>query len=380
MRRENFYKHILGILPVRDRIVFESNPDLACNTYPVYREMISRGLNQRYELIWMVSNPENFADVQEQNVRFEPLIPSSRMGYYRKHLILAQARCLISCNRYFRKYSRRQFVIYLGHGSNMKTTSRIYQGALKDNCDFMLSQSPMLDSVNEREYGVSLDHLIHLGYPRNDALFSGRGALDCLLDGKEFSKVVMWLPTYRQLSSGDYRDSELGMPILRNQSDFVLLNQFLNEREIMLLLKLHPAQERRMLFIQEASNIRLLKDEELCQRRLQLYAVLGGCDALITDYSSVYYDFLLTGRPVGLTQDDLEEYRRRRGFAVDYDDLIQGWPFMDREGLVAFLQSVLDEVDPFYDRRNKTMMLTNMWRDENSAARVTDFILERAGL
>ena len=65
---------------------------------------------------------------------------------------------------------------------------------------------------------------------------------------------------------------------------------------------------------------------------------------------------------------------------MDYDDLIQGWPFMDREGLVAFLQSVLDEVDPFYDRRNKTMMLTNMWRDENSAARVTDFILERAGL
>ena len=379
-KKEDFYKHLLGHLPLKDRIVFESSPDMSCNTYPVYREMLDRGLNRKYEMIWMVEHPEAFANEKASNVRFEPILPATRAGYFRKHLILAQARCLIACNRYFRKYSSGQFNIYLGHGSNIKTTKGLYHGALRDNCDWMLSQAPMLDAVNETEYGVPRDRLVHLGYPRNDALFSGGAALEELLGGARYAKTVMWLPTYRQMNSGSYRDSDLGFPILRDQGDFEALDRALEELGVLLLLKLHPIQERSVLFIREMSHIRLLRDEELREKGLQLYAVLGGCDALITDYSSVYYDFLLTGRPIGLTRDDLEEYRARRGFAVDYDALIQGWPIHDREELAAFLAGVAAGEDPYRARRDGAMEQTNLWKDAGSAARVTDFIVERAGL
>lgn len=380
-KHEDFYKNVLSILPVQNWIAFESNPDMSCNTYPVYREMLARGLNQRYKMIWMVSNPEEFADAQEYNVCFEPLLPRTRWGYYRKHFLLAQSRCLISCNRYFRKYSKHQFVIYLGHGSNIKTTKRIYQNGLRDNCDFMLSQAPMFDTVNTEEYGVPQSQQVHLGYPRNDALFSGGEALEQLFEGSKPIKTIMWLPTYRQtIYTSSIQDSNLGLPILKERSDFEILNQFLSENQILLLLKLHPIQERSVLFIREMSNIRMLCDTDLQRMGIQLYAVLSRCDALITDYSSVYYDFLLTGRPIGLTQDDLEEYRRRRGFAVDYDNLIRGWPIVDREGMIDFLRSVGEGKDPYQAQRNITLEQTNQWKDGDSTARVTDFIIKTAGL
>lgn len=366
---------------MKKRIAFESNPDMACNTYPVYKEMLARGLNKRYEFVWLVDRPEDFADVHLPNVRFVQFSPKTKMGYIKKHLVLARAQCLISCNRYFRKYHRKQFAIYLGHGSNMKTTKGLYQGGIRENCDFMLSQSPMFDPINETEWGVPQEKLVHLGFPRNDVLVRAESSPTHMsVGGAEFDKVVMWLPTYRQMNSGSYRDSDLGLPILREKTDFERLNQFLQGRNMLLLLKPHPVQETSVLFVQEMTNIRLLRDDQLRQNGVQLYEVLAGCDALLTDYSSVYYDFLLTGRPIGLTQDDLAEYRERRGFALDYDQWIKGWPILKVEDLIAYLDSVSQNQDPYLQARVKTLEATNLWQDANSTKRVVDFIIEHAGL
>lgn len=379
-QKENRYKRLLGLLPLRERIAFESSPDMACNTYPVYREMLARGLNQRYEFVWLVEHPERFETIHEPNVRFIQILPKTKAGYIKKHLVLAQSKCLISCNRYFRKYSRKQFAIYLGHGSNMKTTKGLYKSGIQDNCDFMLSQSEMLDPINEVEYGVRQEQLVHLGYPRNDILVRGSNALDTLLEGARPSKAVMWLPTYRQMNSGSYRDSDLGLPILRDKADFEQLNGFLQEHDMLLLLKLHPIQETSVLFIQEMSHIHLLRDDDLCRKGIQLYEALAGCDALLTDYSSVYYDFLLTRRPIGLTQDDLTEYQQRRGFALDYDRWINGWPIKTLEDLMAYLNSLSQDCDPYLEARRGTLDATNMRQDDRSAKRVVDFIIQHAGL
>ena len=83
-----------------------------------------------------------------------------------------------------------------------------------------------------------------------------------------------------------------------------------------------------------------INDEFLNRHQLKLYQVLSLSDALITDYSSVYYDYLLTGNPVGLTIEDLDEYKETFTLAFDYKENIKGNYIYNIDELVSFIQSV----------------------------------------
>jgi len=48
-----FILKIFSLLPTKDRIIFESHPEMACNTYPVYKYLLEKGLNKKYEFVWI---------------------------------------------------------------------------------------------------------------------------------------------------------------------------------------------------------------------------------------------------------------------------------------------------------------------------------------
>ena len=52
------------------------------------------------------------------------------------------------------------------------------------------------------------------------------------------------------------------------------------------------------------------------KKGLSVYALLRNADALITDYSSAYFDYMLLNRPIAFTVEDIEEYRKRSGFCI----------------------------------------------------------------
>lgn len=64
-------------------------------------------------------------------------------------------------------------------------------------------------------------------------------------------------------------------------------------------------------------------------------------DALLTEYSSVFYDYLLCGRPIGLCWEDFEEYNRNVGFTVDIDEALEGCERLYTvDALCAFIADV----------------------------------------
>ena len=54
--KEWLKKAICNVLPLKNRIVFESNPEFSCNTLPVYKEMVRRGIRDKYEIYWLVES------------------------------------------------------------------------------------------------------------------------------------------------------------------------------------------------------------------------------------------------------------------------------------------------------------------------------------
>ena len=125
----------------------------------------------------------------------------------------------------------------------------------------------------------------------------------------------------------------------------------------------------------------MIRDRDLEERGIPLYDLLAGSDGLVTDYSSVFFDYLLADRPIATTTDDMEEWKKMTGFAFDLD------AFLDEattrvatlEDLIAFLTDLCAGADSKAAGRRRIREITNTYFDGDSAKRVAAFIKEKIG-
>lgn len=190
---------------------------------------------------------------------------------------------------------------------------------------------------------IDPDRIVVTGYPRNDVLFEAIPGADIGSDAAVYDEVSrlaethtiwLYLPTFRPT---DTRASE--------QLDFDELEAFLEETDAYLLLKLHP-NERLDHHLGDYSRILPVPEQS------DVYPLLPYTDGLITDYSSIYFDYLLLDRPIVFYAYDLERYRAERGFYFEYEAVTPGPVVADFDGLLDQLERTLDH-DEFGERRRR---------------------------
>ena len=154
--------------------------------------------------------------------------------------------------------------------------------------------------------------ILHEGYPRNSVFFDQEhGKLLKETLGYQDCQLSVYMPTFR----GHTDDVEGDTYVEQVRRYLEVLDQGMQDNQI-LLLKLHPLVQKG-LDLDSYHHIRPFPSE------LDTYDVLNACDVLITDYSSVMYDFANTGRKIILFAYDLEDYMGHRGM---YED-IRSYPF-----------------------------------------------------
>ena len=141
-----------------------------------------------------------------------------------------------------------------------------------------------------------------------------------------------------------------------------------------MFVKLHPAQYRKKLETISSNCIKFITDAELKNKNINLYQLLANSDALITDYSSVYYDYLLTGKPIGLAIDDIKEYENKVGFSYNYYETIKGKYLYNAKDIVNFIENIANEIDEFESERNECLKLYHTNQDGKSTERVFKII------
>ncbi len=140
------------------------------------------------------------------------------------------------------------------------------------------------------------------GVSRTDAYYDRAWREECrerffrLHPEAEGKKVVLWAPTFRGTAAE---------PVLAGEAEIRELGKELGE-EFCLLTCAHPHLDRRG----SVSDCGMPTEEALC-----------AADLLISDYSSIIFDWLFFRRPFVLFAPDLEEYERDRGFYVPYGSL-----------------------------------------------------------
>lgn len=340
-------KKILLLLPTKNIVLFESHPDCTGNTKAVFDEMIRRGYNSKYKMIWLLQTSDSKDHNRLPNVR-----------YYkdgnRIYVAYCRAKLFISENCYFSKTrAHGQYALHIFHGGALKDVRAYYR--VPEDIDEIITESPFLLELDAKNNSCRKEILNPLGFPRNDVLLGVKTEIDKLFKGHDFKKMIYWMPTFRQhKTNSSLSHSSISIPIIHDEKTVGQINRKAQEYGVLIVVKPHPAQDISMVKSMQLSNLLFIDDTFLSKQKVSNYELLAGADALLTDYSSVYYDYLLTNRSIGLCWEDYDEYKKREGFIIDTDIIMAGGEkIYTADDLCGFIQRVGKGIDLLYERRTE---------------------------
>lgn len=359
------------------KVIFESNSDFCDNTRALYEYLLREGYDREYRFVWCVKDPSRFHCEGMKNTKLVSFQKKSCWPAYLWQLFTSRYVFYTHnpppfCN------PKAQTVLNLWHGTPLKTLAgHVHPASI---FTALLSPSPFFDSILAESFDACPEQMIHCGYPRNDLLFESNDSLKKLqINAREYRHISLWMPTFRRPASGDYQDgkaTQTGLPLIETEEMLQKLNDKLSEYGIFLIIKLHPGQDMSGIRLLKLSHIRMLTNRELDELGIQLYHLVGSCGSLLTDYSSVYFDYLLLNRPIGFIIDDIDSYQEKRGFTVeDPLSLMPGEQIRTTEELSLFFEHLRDSRDEYVSERKRVNDIVNLYQDGKSAERVAKYFL-----
>lgn len=365
---------------VENRILFETNDDFTDNGRALFDYMVKNGYNKKYELVWLVREPEKYKKYQAENVKFvqnfKKCSTIRRAEAYRyaltsKYIFYTQAFNWIGMSR------KNQLFIDLWHGCGYKANKK----NRKVFFDYCLVPGDVFIETKKEFFGCSSKKLLTFGYPRYDLMLRGSEAVSAyreeLLKQTGSDTLILWMPTYRHASSERLNEetlnNEFNIPILNDKESLLAFNAFCRENHILVVIKKHYLQIPYDFGENVLTNIVYVENKDLAERDLQLYEFINCSDALVSDYSSVAIDYLLLDRPLGFTLDDYDAYSESRGWVFeDPLEYMPGAHIYDQAQFEAFLLDVKNKKDDYKAQRAAVREKTHNVC-ENYCKRVLDY-------
>lgn len=206
------------------------------------------------------------------------------------------------------------------------------------NYDVCLVSSRHVAPAYAEAFGQPLERFrADLGIPRTDVLFGEERRARIVTDLRRRyavppdRRVVLYAPTFRGDSIGAARTA--GLP------DWATLRDGLADDHV-LLVRLHPFIRHALVIDRELDGFVTDVSDHPDINELLLLA-----DALVTDYSSVIFEFALLGRPIVFFAPDLDAYERERGFYLDYRADVPGPVTSTTHELVAALRTPTPDLE-----------------------------------
>lgn len=260
--------------------------------------------------------------------------------------LLASAKYLINDTSFGPYFLKKDGQVYLNtwHGTPLKTLGKsdiseyLWLGNIQKNfikSDYLLYPNAYMRDIMIRDYmleNVAQGKVILSGYPRNEIFYDLESRERVRSEQDLFDKrVYVYMPTYRgNVGKGKTSKSTAYLTYYLYE-----LEKNLKEDEIM-YVNLHPLAK-------DGINFKDFKKIKNFPAGYEVYEFLNAADVLITDYSSVFFDFAVTGKKIVLFTYDEEEYLATRGMYMD----IAALPFPH----VYDINSLISEIrcDAAYD-------------------------------
>ena len=197
---------------------------------------------------------------------------------------------------------------------------------------------------------------------------------------KKFDKIIGWLPTFRDHRLAHYGKNrfQFGLPALHSLDEYNKLNDVLKKNNELLIVQMHHAQAKNYQQLPKASNIVFVNEAIKNKYGIATTDILGNCDALLTDYSSAYHEYLILNRPIGLCIEDLPQYAKTNGFFCNYLDWIKGDYLLDNSDLCSWVNDIALGKDNSKAERETSLNKIHKYKDDKATERVVNYIIEKA--
>lgn len=317
---------------IRSRTCFISKGFIGGNNKYFYLYCLRNGISCTI----VTDNKKQLSELKQHNL---PAVDLEEQTGYKT---IAEAKYLIFDQGNFTNFyiSPQQITLQLWHGVGLKKMAP----QKHITYDYFISTSHWTNETNFKNI-FSAHNFLDCGYPRNDFLVQdGEDALDLLfcdyelyltVKNKHFNKVVVYMPTTREYLFGSNSLTKKDLLPLNLEK----LNSELAITNTLFIIKLHP-------FILEFfdyspdksafSHIRFHTPDG------DIYPILKYADILVSDYSSVVYDFMLLDRPIIIFDYDRATYEDNMGgFLFDFDEYSPSACVSNEDDLLTLITKLL---------------------------------------
>ena len=274
----------------------------------IYLKMIEDPRFSDYSLVWAFKDPNRFKIPKGAVVKIDTF------AYYKTVL---RARVWITNTTMTRALSFKginTFYLNTWHGSAIKrigsdaVDGKAFVSKGKNYTDVFLAQGEYDREVFSRVFGCDKDHVILTGLPRNDELIVGNMEKKRTIIREHLSipagkRVILYAPTFREYTRVG-SDCVLSLPVNWQKWQSVLSDSYI------VLMRAHPAIVNNQTipvsdFLKDVSSYPYLND------------LMIASDILISDYSSLFFDYAVLGKPMFCFAFDYEKYKKERGLYFD---------------------------------------------------------------
>ncbi len=182
---------------------------------------------------------------------------------------------------------------------------------------YTVSASKFFTPFLKTAFGLDDTRILDVGLPRTDALFSGKeeNLINDIRNEFPNCKIILYMPTFR---TGAWTKKPFEPFCKEFGFDEMEFSNFLNQQNVVCVYKPHFVDLNLLPNSNHKNRFITINDDDYTE----LYNFVGQVDILMTDYSSIYFDFILTRKPVILAPFDFEEYVTTcRNHYFDYSEL-----------------------------------------------------------
>ncbi len=366
----------------QNKIVFNSEPDFCDNTFSLYEYMI-KNHSDEFECIWISTYkiPEHFK--QMKNIYELYSIKGLFQIFTSKYIISNH------CNDFINMiHSNRHVWLNLWHGMPIKTIGyiekNINEKILKrykklSKKSYQIATSDLFKTILVPCFKTDFDKCFVTGLPRNDNIFdtTNNYKIAKLFNLKQYKKVILYSPTYKERKRKNIREIEHEFNNIfyfddYSQEKFI---KYLEDNQILFIVKPHPLDEKfylaNVINRFNSDNIRILFNNDLSEKKLQIYELFQHTDIMISDISSIALDYLILNKPVIYLSNLDEEYNINRGFILEdnYKIFMPGAKASNFKDMLIAIEEAI-KVDSWKNIRQRTLPLIHKYQDSKSSERI----------
>ncbi|MCU6709196.1 CDP-glycerol glycerophosphotransferase family protein [Paenibacillus sp. J5C_2022] len=346
-------------------ILYESyhGKNMSCNPYAIFLEILKNPKYNDYKHIWALNdNLDVYLNKYKSysNIEFVRINSKEYLKY------LTSAKYLINNVTFPTYFQKKEGQVYINtwHGTPIKTLGKYINNTLVDHANVTrnLLQADMIINPNKFTADIIVDsydldgiysgEISDQGYPRIDLTINPiENVRESLSIGEE-GKIILYAPTWRGIGNKPEK-------AIKETYDQIIKLTALIPTDYQLIVKIHNLAYKEIIKL-DIDRFKLIPDT------IDTNELLSIVDVLITDYSSIFVDYMVTKKPIIFYMFDRYKYLDKRGLIIDIETL-PGPVYETIEQLMRGLERI-NEVHELSKEKYENMLKVFNYNDDGFAS------------